>query len=119
MKIKVYSQRDKCAVHELQAHVFTQHERMKRALVRLFSFIALAVISILIPVLHFILVPLFGLLAPFIAVKTYQEEVIIDECTLTCPECQKPAAFSKNSGQWPLHNSCSHCRNRIYFEAVI
>lgn len=83
---------------------------------RFLSFLALALVSILIPVFHFVLVPLFLLLAPFLGYKTYKEEVILEALEISCPECHQPAAFAKTSGQWPLHAICPHCRNRIYFE---
>jgi DNA-directed RNA polymerase subunit RPC12/RpoP len=119
MKIKVYCQTDKSDIYDLAAHVFSQQERTKRSLVRFFSFIALAVASILIPVFHFVLVPLFLILAPFLSYKTYKEEVVLESCSLPCPECKQTASFAKTSGQWPLHNNCPHCRHRIYFDTVI
>jgi hypothetical protein len=118
MKINVYSQRDKVVVHDLPAHIFSQQERTKRSLLRLFSFWGVAIAAILIPVFHFVLVPLFFLLAPFLALKTYQEKVVLEACEVPCPECHQLAQFSKNSGQWPLHNNCPHCMNRIYFNTV-
>jgi len=116
MKILVYSQRDKSQIHELDGHVYSQQEKTKRAFTRLFGFWGLAIVSILVPVAHFILVPAFLLIAPFIAYKSYKEEVMLEECEITCPECGKTGTFAKNSGQWPLHNQCPHCMNRVYFE---
>lgn len=118
MKISVYSQRDNASIHEISGHVFSKNERTKRALILLFGFWGLAAVSILIPVLHFVLVPLFILIAPFIAKKTFNEEVTLDACELSCPECKQLAKFAKTSGQWPLHSNCPHCMNRIYFDHV-
>lgn len=115
MLISVYSQRDQIAVHDLTARVFSKKERSQRALIRLFGFWGIAVLSILIPVFHFVLVPLFVLLGPYIAYKTAQEEVTLDPCEIPSPECGGHAAFTKNSGQWPLYNTCPHCLHRIYF----
>ncbi|WP_413291164.1 hypothetical protein [Bdellovibrio sp. HCB337] len=118
MQIQVYTQRDKSSIRELKASVFSQQERLKRSLIKLFAFLGLALVSVLIPVMHFVLVPLFAILAPFFARKTYQEEVVLEACTIECPECHQNTQVSKTSGQWPLHNICSHCRNRIYFDLV-
>jgi hypothetical protein len=118
MKISVYSQRDNASIHELDGHVFSKQERTKRSLTRLFAFWGLALGSILIPVLHFVLVPLFFLIAPFIARKTYNEEVVLEACEMPCPECKQTAKFAKASGQWPLRNTCPHCMNRVYFDHV-
>jgi hypothetical protein len=118
MKINVYSQRDNTTIHDLDGHIFTKQERTKRSLIRLFSFWGLAAASILIPVFHFLLVPLFFLIAPFVARKTFNEEVVLEACELPCPECKKNMKFTKNSGQWPLRNICSNCMNRIYFDLV-
>lgn len=118
MKINVYSQRDNVTLHELAGHTYTKQERTRRALTRLFAFWGLAVVSILIPVFHFVLVPLFFLLAPFLARKTYKEEATLEACEIPCPECKQLTKFQKNSGQWPLHDNCPHCMNRIYFDHV-
>jgi hypothetical protein len=115
MKVNVYSQRDKMTVLDLEAHVFSQQERTKRSLFQLFSFWGLALASVLIPVFHFVLVPLFFLLAPFLARKKYKEKVVLDACSIPCPECQQLTQFSKTSGEWPLHDNCPQCLNRIYF----
>lgn len=116
MEIIVYSQKDKFILQELSVHVFSQKERTRRSLIKLFSWFGIAGVSILIPVFHFILVPLFLLLAPFLALKSYKEQVRLEACSLLCPECRQLAHFAKNTGEWPLHNNCPHCMNRIYFK---
>lgn len=116
MQVLVYSQRDKSQIHEMAGHVFSQQEKMKRALKKLGLFWGIAVLSVFAPVVHFVLVPAFLLLGPFLAAKTYREEVILEACDLPCPECGKTSHFDKISGQWPLTNGCEHCRNRIYFD---
>jgi hypothetical protein len=118
MKILVYSQRDKSKIYDLAGHVYSQQEKTKRSLQRLFGFWGIAVLSILVPVAHFVLVPAFLIIAPFLAYKSYKEDVHLEACEISCPECGKNGTFAENSGQWPLHNNCPHCMNRVYFEAV-
>lgn len=118
MQVLIYCQRDQSRTLDIPGHAFTPKEKTKRALQKLFAFWGLALASILVPVAHFVLVPVFFLLAPFLAYKNYQEEVSLEACELACPECTKTGSFTKIAGRWPLHNTCPHCMNRVYFDLV-
>ncbi|MBC7370861.1 MAG: hypothetical protein H7326_04805 [Bdellovibrionaceae bacterium] len=116
MDISVYSQRDKVYVASIPGKVYTPKDKTRRALQRFFGFVALAAVSILAPVAHFFLVPAFLIAAPFVAYKAFREDVVLEGTELTCPECNKTSKFTKMSGTWPLHQHCTECMNRIYFE---
>lgn len=118
MKVIVYSQKDKSEILELVGHIYAPPEKMKRAMQRLGMFWGMALLSVLIPVAHFILVPLFFLIGPFLSYKAYKEEGALEACDIICPECKKASTFDKNSGEWPLHQPCPQCMNRIYFDVV-
>lgn len=118
MKVKVFTQTDKVKEYELPVRSFSARERTKNSLVQFSIFFGLALGSVFIPVFHFVLVPLFLLIAPFMAWKTYKQEVLLEECKVICPECQQEVGIPKKSGQWPLHEPCPHCRNRIYFDSA-
>ncbi|RYZ83520.1 MAG: hypothetical protein EOP06_19845 [Proteobacteria bacterium] len=116
MKVLVYGQPNHAESLEIPGHAYAQQERTSRAIKRLFAFLGLAVLSILVPVFHFVLVPAFLIIAPFVAYKAYQEEVTLEAAQIVCPECKQSVLFAKNSGVWPLHAACPSCRNRIYFD---
>ncbi|MEN0059040.1 MAG: hypothetical protein AAGB31_09410 [Bdellovibrio sp.] len=116
MQVKIYSQRDKSQTHEVAGHIYSQQERTRRALKKLGMFWGLALISVPLPVVHFVLVPVFFFVGPLMAHKTYKEEITLESTTMNCPECGKSVQFNQNSGLWPLHDFCPECRSRIYFD---
>jgi hypothetical protein len=115
MNVTVYSQRDKTFDLDIPGHIYSPKDKAQRALKGLFGFWGLAAVSILLPVAHFVLVPVFFILAPIVAYIRYQADVVLEAVEMTCPECAQKAKFSKNSGSWPLHAPCPLCLNRVYF----
>jgi hypothetical protein len=76
----------------------------------------LAAISILIPILHFVLVPLFfflGLIAPFFVVR--RESVVLGGIG-SCPFCAKRFAILQSANDWPLHSVCDSCHRHVRIE---
>lgn len=114
MKIKVQTQADKYTIGDAEIKEYTPRERTLRALKTLGAFWGLAIISVLIPVLHFILVPGFLLLGPIMAWLQYRQEIQVNNAHTQCPECQKEADFKKITGNWPLKQNCPNCSAQFY-----
>lgn len=88
--------------------------RMKRALKAWGMCWGGAVVAVLIPGLHFVLVPgllLAGLIVP---VVVFQQESAILGGLSECPKCGKPLPLVGGKDRWPLHDVCSAC-----FESVV
>lgn len=76
----------------------------------------LAAVSIFIPLLHFVLVPLFlliGLVAPLLV--SVQKTVVLGGQG-TCPFCSETFEIIKCSDRWPLHDVCGACRRHVTIE---
>jgi hypothetical protein len=84
--------------------------RMRRAVFGLVACWLLAVVSILAPVAHFVLVPGFAIAGPVIAWLRMGQESIIVGAIVDCPACGKHTKLGQNSEHWPLTLYCVHCQ---------
>ncbi len=92
---------------------WNQKERLRRALKALGISWGLAIVSVLIPLAHFILVPAFLLAGPFVAFRIYQVVSTIAGGTGNCPNCEKEFTIVKASLKWPIHDLCSACQSSV------
>lgn len=90
-------------------HLFTQRERMQQALKKLALFWGISLLSILIPVFHFVTVPLFFFLGIFFAFRSSKSEGQVTGGLNTCPHCQAKVEIKKAELQWPLSEICQSC----------
>ena len=93
---------------------WTPSQRTMRALKSLGIFWGLAVISVFLPVAHFVLVPMFLILGPIMAHGTYKQDASIVAKDLVCPECKAPLKVSSQKMKWPLLLVCDNCKTRVY-----
>lgn len=92
---------------------WTQKQRLFRAVKALFIFWGLAIVSILIPLLHFILVPLFFLIGLIVPFFTYSKTTTILGGVGKCPFCSKKFDITATNNSWPLNDLCTHCRRHL------
>jgi hypothetical protein len=93
---------------------WTSSQRTMRALKMLGTFWGLALFSVFLPVLHFVLVPTFFLLGPIMAYGTYKQDAGIVAKDLVCPECGAVLKVSAQKMKWPLLLNCNNCKTRVY-----
>jgi len=72
-----------------------------------------AVISVFLPILHFILVPGLLFIGPFIAFAMYQTQSEILPFAVPCPKCQASVPIAKSKETWPLQDICVQCKSEI------
>jgi hypothetical protein len=100
----------------VQVTCWSKQQRRWRALrVLIFSWLAAAV-SVLIPFLHFILVPLFilsGILLPYLV---YQKQSSIVGGQTQCPHCDKALLILRSADSWPLQQVCPACNGHVRIE---
>ncbi|MCB0310333.1 MAG: hypothetical protein KDD42_03810 [Bdellovibrionales bacterium] len=90
--------------------------RRRRALKFLGGFWALAAISIVIPIAHFVLVPVFflvGIISAFII--AFQSSQIFGGAA-ECPACGEIFKVAKNLNRWPVSDVCEHCSANLRLE---
>lgn len=97
---------------------WNSRERLIRALKTLGACWALAMISVLIPLAHFILVPAFLLAGPIAAFAVYQRESMIMGGKGTCPNCDAPFTVAKGKVRWPFQDLCSQCQSQVMLEPL-
>lgn len=87
----------------------TRSERMARAL-RMFGILfGVGCFTIFIPILHFILPPLFLILAVVFATTTWLETGEVLRGEINCPNCQKTMQITKEAEDWPKIQRCGGC----------
>lgn len=93
---------------------WTSKEKIRRALKTLGLMWGLAVLSIAIPIAHFILVPGFFLAGPIAALIIFGRENVILGGIGTCPDCREVFDISKSKPQKSLKDVCSHCHHQVF-----
>jgi len=116
MKTKINFDGNWLSEKVFDSYKFTIKDRIKRSLKTFFTFFGAAILSILIPVLHFFLVPLFLVLSVFLSYRKFMEIMSIDLRGLTCPGCK----INLNSGEIALRKNdstvrlcCEGCRKNL------
>ena len=96
---------------------FVRHDppaRMRRAVLTLLACWALAAVTILVPIAHFVLVPGFFVAGIVLLLKRLREGATVVGVQGVCPYCKEERSFSaqglmKNE----LHVHCPVCKNQI------
>ena len=94
-------------------------KRTQRALTGLAVCWGLAVISIFIPVAHFLLVPGFALLGIWLFVRRMRTGEIVTNMRAPCPDCGAQQTFETGSGwKLPKRVACSRCSRTLTARAA-
>ena len=87
----------------------TQAERVQRA-GKIFGVLFLvACVTVLIPILHFILPPLFILVGSILAFGEYAGTGEILSGEIVCPNCKKTMSIPHETEEWPRVQRCTGC----------
>lgn len=97
---------------------YTPPERMMAALKKLGMVWGVAILCVLIPVFHFVLVPLFLVLGIVLAHRTYKSEGLVLEGSVPCPHCQTEVTMKKGELRWPISEICQGCARVVRIERV-
>lgn len=89
--------------------LFSSSERVARAIKVGGVWVIVILLSALVPILHFVLVPLFLLLSLFFTYATYMEQGQLVKGEFNCPNCQRLNHLSDESDDWPKERRCSDC----------
>jgi hypothetical protein len=117
LPVLVYGQGERGSPGVMRLQEWDKKERTRRALKFWLYCWALSLLSIIIPLAHFVLVPGFFIAGPIGAwvVSTQASQLLGGESA--CPDCQAflplaPAA----DGKWPLTDLCTACHHRMRIE---
>jgi len=101
---------------DLVIYSYALNERIKRSLKLFFILLAFAVFSILIPVLHFVLVPMFLILSLVLSLRKFKETKKIDFTGTVCPKCKidlKTGILSLKEDDKTVRLNCDNCRKSL------
>lgn len=98
---------------EIEISYYTKNQISLNFLKKLFFYWGIALFCIFIPVLHFLLVPIFFFLGIFIAVKSLKSKARILSGNTTCPYCQKNIKIAAQALLWPITEICQNCVNTV------
>jgi hypothetical protein len=100
-----------------QGEVRTQYWDKKERTARAFKFLGLcwgiALVSIIFPLIHFVVPPLFLLAGPIVAFFMYQQTNVVLGGSAPCPRCGKDFQVARTRIQWPLNDICAECHNAV------
>ena len=100
---------DKETQGSAQRRLLEPQERLSKALKTLGILWGIAILTVFIPILHFVTVPLFLLLGIVMAVLTWIEKAIIYEAEIPCPNCQHKVTFGPEAESLPKTMRCESC----------
>ncbi len=116
MKAKINFDGNWLSEKVFDSHQFSTKDRLKRSLKTFFIFFGAAIFSVLIPVLHFFLVPLFLILSVFLSYRKFNEIISINLLNLKCPGCETKLSSSETTlkkNDAVIRLSCESCRKRL------
>ena len=90
--------------------------RLGRALRSLLICWVFAVVAVLVPFLHWVLVPAIGLLGPVLAVLAFRNDRQVSGGGGICPVCGAAVAFARTARPEAFSCTCAGCRSGL--EAV-
>ena len=93
---------------------FDRAERIARAGKGLAMAWGAALVSVFIPVAHFLLVPGFFLAGLVVFAKRMRRKVVVDAVRGACPDCEHEQRFDA-PGVWrlPMHLTCANCHRLL------
>ena len=109
MKIQATANSDKIEYGEAEVQTISSDKLFLKALARLTICWCIAIVCILIPILHFILVPAFFFLGIYLAVRTTKLKNEIVSGTIRCPHCSQIVNLPKSAASWPHTEICQNC----------
>jgi hypothetical protein len=114
-----------CSVEDVTTRGFVMRrdirrgERLSRAGKIFGMFFLAALLTVFIPLLHFVLPPLALLIGGALAIVEYLSvgEVVAGE--IECPNCKRKIVFQRQAEEWPRTQRCEGCAFSLKFEREI
>lgn len=111
VKISIQA-KDIKTTQDAQLIAYSSKDALKKALITYLISLAMAIICIFIPLIHFFAPPgllLFGPFLAFVVFKSFygQEDIIVKDAR--CPACQGNLDLARTKSLWPLREVCQKC----------
>ena len=92
---------------------WSKAEQMKKSILSWVSCWILAIVSIFLPGLHFVLVPTFLVLGPALFFYFSRQQAMIISGKGKCPHCNEKLLISKGPLRFPIEELCTACRKNV------
>lgn len=109
---------EKCTGGEIRVQRWDKRERTTRAFKMGGLCWGAAMISVILPLLHFFLVPAFIIAGPIVVFILIGQESVIVGGEGNCPNCTALLPISRASYQLPLTELCTSCQRSVTVEKV-
>ncbi|MCC6137431.1 MAG: hypothetical protein IT287_02275 [Bdellovibrionaceae bacterium] len=73
-------------------------------------------VSVFIPILHFVLVPVGLVLTATMTYRTFRRNYFVENLEINCPSCKVTAKQSVSGQELPLKTVCMNCGHMVYLE---
>ncbi len=75
-----------------------------------------ALFAVILPLIHFVLVPALILAGPGVAFWIFHQESVISGGSATCPRCKQEFAIARHPAKNPFDELCNHCQTAVKIE---
>lgn len=106
----------KTTTGEIRVQFWDHRERTIRALKLGGLCWAAAVLSVALPIAHFVLVPAFFLAGPIVAYLILKQESVVLGGQGTCPNCAATFTIARAPYRFPISDLCTGCRTNVSIE---
>ena len=119
MKVSVKSDLEGIStLGEIRVQDWNPRERAVRALKSGAACWMAALVSIIIPLLHFVLVPGFLIAGPILAYVVFGQEKVVLSGEGTCPKCREILPIARSAYRFPISDLCTRCQCSVKIERV-
>ena len=118
LKVKANIGDDRFTEGLIQVQYLSKPQRIQKAFLNLFLWWMGAAASILLPVVHFVTVPVLFSLGIFFCYRTFISEGRVLKGEATCPHCKYKATVRPQQLNWPLKEICQGCARVLRMEAL-
>jgi hypothetical protein len=118
LKIQGVANSDKITIGETEIRKYSSRQILNQVLMKLGLYWGLAIFSVLLPVVHFVLVPLFLFLGIFTAYRARRIRVEILFGKIECPHCGKLVTIPTTAAQWPHSEICQCCCTTVRISPI-
>ena len=92
---------------------WTARERFKNSVKTFGTFFALTCFAVIMPVIHYILVPVLMITTFVMALEKYSQLRFIEGGTGSCPKCGESIELEKSKYKERLTDSCAKCHEDV------
>ena len=117
IEVELESTNGKIGTGSARGGTWSPAEQRKRAWKTLGILWGCSLVSVILPLAHFVLVPGFFLAGPVAALVILSQQSQIQGSECACPSCGKPLPLAKMAPKWPLSSVCSNCHEGIRITA--